>query len=103
MQRRTLFRVRRRLEGLSVFSRKGAFASAADSRIEVLLGEPLGTISPAIYGHFTEMLAAVVYEGTGGCFADSLGLGRRDRGTGQTARTGSVLEGRARSGIRSLD
>jgi alpha-N-arabinofuranosidase len=63
MQRRTLFRVRRRLEGLSVFSRKGAFASAADSRIEVLLGEPLGTISPAIYGHFTEMLAAVVYEG----------------------------------------
>ncbi|PYX33869.1 MAG: alpha-L-arabinofuranosidase [Acidobacteria bacterium] len=38
-------------------------AGAGDSRIEVLLHEPLGTISPNIYGHFTENLGAVIYDG----------------------------------------
>jgi alpha-N-arabinofuranosidase len=38
-------------------------SSASDSRIEVLLGEPLGTISPEIYGHFVEHLGGVVYDG----------------------------------------
>ncbi len=37
--------------------------SPADSRIEILLNEPLGTISPNIYGHFTEHLGGVVYDG----------------------------------------
>ena len=36
---------------------------AADSRIEVLLGEEVGTISPNIYGHFAEHLGGVVYDG----------------------------------------
>jgi alpha-L-arabinofuranosidase len=36
---------------------------AADSRIEVLMGEPIGTIAPEIYGHFVEDLGAVVYDG----------------------------------------
>ncbi len=40
------------------------FASRqADSRIEVLFDEPLGTISPNIYGHFTENLSGVLYDG----------------------------------------
>ncbi|HEY1273042.1 MAG TPA: alpha-L-arabinofuranosidase C-terminal domain-containing protein [Terriglobales bacterium] len=38
-------------------------SSALESRIEVLLGEPLGTISPNIYGHFTENLGGVIYDG----------------------------------------
>jgi alpha-N-arabinofuranosidase len=29
----------------------------------VLTNEPLGTISPNIYGHFTENLSGVVYDG----------------------------------------
>ena len=37
--------------------------SPADSRIEILLNEPLGTISPDIYGHFAEHLGGVVYDG----------------------------------------
>jgi alpha-L-arabinofuranosidase len=37
--------------------------SSAPGRIEVLLEEPLGTISPNIYGHFTENLGAVIYDG----------------------------------------
>lgn len=35
----------------------------ADSRIDVLSTEPLGTISPNIYGHFTENLGGVIYDG----------------------------------------
>ena len=38
-------------------------ASGVDSRIEVLQGEPLGTISPNIYGHFCEHLGGLVYDG----------------------------------------
>jgi len=47
-------------------SRVAPFAAGAgtdESRIEVLLGEPLGTISPNIYGHFTENLGGVIYDG----------------------------------------
>ena len=38
-------------------------ARAVDARIEILMGEPIGTISPDIYGHFTEHLGGVVYDG----------------------------------------
>jgi alpha-N-arabinofuranosidase len=41
----------------------GEISPAADSRIEVLMGEPLGVISPDIYGHFTENLSGVIYDG----------------------------------------
>ena len=34
-----------------------------DSRIDVLLGEPIGTIAPELYGHFAEHLGGVVYDG----------------------------------------
>ena len=38
-------------------------AEGADSRIEVLTAEPVGTIAPEIYGHFAEHLGAVIYDG----------------------------------------
>lgn len=38
-------------------------ARATDSRIEVLVGEEIGTISRDIYGHFAEHLGGVVYDG----------------------------------------
>src|SRR5271168_5261993 len=38
-------------------------SKAADARIEVLFEEPLGTISPNIYGHFAENLGGVLYDG----------------------------------------
>ena len=41
----------------------GARAARADSRIEILLDEPIGTIAPEIYGHFTEHLGGVIYDG----------------------------------------
>jgi alpha-L-arabinofuranosidase len=53
--------------GSLLFSRATPFAATDpigdDSRIEVLLGEPLGTISPDIYGHFAENLSGVFYDG----------------------------------------
>jgi alpha-N-arabinofuranosidase len=52
--------------GAIAFTRCSPFVAAeatADSRIEVLLGEPVGTISPNIYGHFAENLSGVIYDG----------------------------------------
>jgi alpha-N-arabinofuranosidase len=53
--------------GALIFARHSPFAFAADaatdSRIEVLLNEPLGIISPNIYGHFAENLSGVIYDG----------------------------------------
>jgi alpha-L-arabinofuranosidase len=40
-----------------------AVSSPSDSRVEVLLDEVLGTISPNIYGHFIEHLGGVIYDG----------------------------------------
>lgn len=34
-----------------------------DSRVEVLIEEPIGTINPDIYGHFAEHLGGVIYDG----------------------------------------
>ncbi len=36
---------------------------SAGARIEILVDEPLGTISPGIYGHFAENLSGVIYDG----------------------------------------
>jgi alpha-N-arabinofuranosidase len=40
-----------------------AVSSPSDSRVEILLDEVIGTISPNIYGHFIEHLGGVVYDG----------------------------------------
>jgi alpha-L-arabinofuranosidase len=65
MKRRTLLKGAAAFGATLAFSRERAFAFAttADSRIEVLLNEPIALISPGIYGHFTEMLGAVIYDG----------------------------------------
>jgi len=38
-------------------------SASSDSLIEVLIGEPIATIAPQIYGHFVENLGGVVYDG----------------------------------------
>ncbi len=40
-----------------------ARSSLADSHIDVRLDTPIGTIAPEIYGHFTEHLGGVIYDG----------------------------------------
>lgn len=38
-------------------------ASAVESKIEILINEPIGTISPFLHGHFTEHIGGVIYDG----------------------------------------
>src|SRR6266853_4495245 len=68
MKRREFIRTTLASTGALVFSQYAGVrplraATGTDSRIEVLSGEPLGTISPNIYGHFTENLGGVIYDG----------------------------------------
>ena len=48
---------------MPVRARRRRTSSAADSRIDVLLDEPIGTIAPELHGHFVEHLGGVVYDG----------------------------------------
>jgi alpha-N-arabinofuranosidase len=43
--------------------RLASLSRDADSHIEVLLDEPIATISPRIYGHFVEHIGGVIYDG----------------------------------------
>src|SRR5205085_8455035 len=49
--------------GLACLAASGSQGAGAGARIEVLLDESAGTISPDIYGHFVEHLGGVVYDG----------------------------------------
>ena len=42
---------------------RSMFSQSADSKIEILINDPIGTINPDIYGHFIEHLGGVVYDG----------------------------------------
>jgi alpha-L-arabinofuranosidase len=65
--RRAFLRNSFSLAGGLLLTRRSPFAleepAGSDARIEVLLGESIGTISPNIYGHFTEHLGGVIYDG----------------------------------------
>jgi alpha-N-arabinofuranosidase len=45
------------------FGKRTALSQQPDSHIEILIDEPIGTIAPEIYGHFTEHLGSVIYDG----------------------------------------
>ena len=45
------------------FSGFRSWARSADAHIEVVLDEPIGRISPNIYGQFTEHIGGVIYDG----------------------------------------
>jgi alpha-N-arabinofuranosidase len=64
--RREFLRGAAAITGAVILERAGGLvrsSRAADSRIEVLINEEIGTISPNIYGHFAEHLGGVVYDG----------------------------------------
>jgi len=64
INRRDFLRAAAASSGLAFLRNFPAVAqSGAGAHIEVLLEEPLGTISPNIYGHFTENLSGVIYDG----------------------------------------
>ncbi len=49
------------LTGLAVLAPRTS--RAAQAQIEILPDEPIGTIAPTIYGHFTEHLGGCIYDG----------------------------------------
>ena len=63
MQRREFLKTGAVLAGGLAMSRGKAFAAPAASRVEVMVNEPMGTISPNVYGHFTEHLGGTIYDG----------------------------------------
>ncbi len=63
MQRRDFLKTTALASAGLAFTRPAAWAQGAESHIEVLLDEPIATISPEIYGHFTEHLGGVIYDG----------------------------------------
>ena len=63
MKRREFVRGSAMSVGAAFLANRAGFAATQNARIEILLNEPLGTISPDIYGHFTEHLGGVIYDG----------------------------------------
>src|SRR5947209_11197455 len=53
----------KRREFLAAATLAPRLASAADARIDVLLDEPIGVISPDLHGHFAEHLGGCIYDG----------------------------------------
>jgi alpha-N-arabinofuranosidase len=49
--------------GALLTNRLSGESHAADSHIEILVEEPIATISPDIYGHFIEHIGGVIYDG----------------------------------------
>ena len=49
--------------GAAIIAARTLRATEPEIGIEVLLDEPIGTISPDLYGHFTEHIGGVIYDG----------------------------------------
>ncbi len=47
----------------AVLAPRAMYSQAADSRVEILINEPIGTVNPNLYSHFVEHLGGVVYDG----------------------------------------
>ena len=63
MQRREFLK-RSAMAGISfAVAGRPSVAAATDASVEIIVNEPIGTIAPAIYGHFTEHIGGVIYDG----------------------------------------
>jgi alpha-N-arabinofuranosidase len=49
--------------GLVLRGVAGAVKAAAEATVTIRLDEPIGTIRPTVYGHFTEHIGGVIYDG----------------------------------------
>ncbi len=65
IKRRDFLKSAAGLAALSLLGKSGAAQSsrAGAARIEIMLEEKIGTVSPHLYGHFVEHLGGVVYDG----------------------------------------
>jgi alpha-N-arabinofuranosidase len=63
MERRQFLRSSALAGAVLAIANKRAWATSADSQIEIFLDESKGEISPNIYGQFTEHIGGVIYDG----------------------------------------
>jgi alpha-N-arabinofuranosidase len=63
MKRRQFLKSSAMAGAVLAFSNKLVFASSADAYVEILPDESPGEISPLIYGHFSEHIGGVIYDG----------------------------------------
>ncbi len=63
MKRREFLKSSAMTGAVFAFSGKRVLASSADAYVEILVDDPIGQISPLIYGHFTEHIGGVIYDG----------------------------------------
>jgi alpha-L-arabinofuranosidase len=49
--------------GGAVLANQAKLIPSTHAQVDILINEPIGTISPNIYGHFVELLGGVVYDG----------------------------------------
>src|SRR3569832_2278679 len=63
MERRDFLRTAGVAASVAMIAPRAMSSRAADSRIEILIDEPIGTVNPNLYSHFVEHLGGVVYDG----------------------------------------
>ncbi len=63
MERRQFLKNSAMAGAVLAFTGKRLWAASADAYVEILSDEPLGEISPLLYGHFTEHIGGVIYDG----------------------------------------
>jgi len=64
MERRNFIRGSMMAAGAAfAFSHSRLWALSSDAHIEILVNEPVGGISPNLYGHFTKHIGGVIYDG----------------------------------------
>ena len=63
MERRQFLKTSGMAGAALAFSDRRGFAASTDAYVEILAGEPMGEISPLIYGQFTEHIGGVIYDG----------------------------------------
>src|SRR6188472_2010004 len=63
IERRDFLRSAGAAASIAMIAPRAMFSAATDSRVDILINEPIGTINPNLYSHFVEHLGAVVYDG----------------------------------------
>ncbi|MEZ5426840.1 MAG: alpha-L-arabinofuranosidase C-terminal domain-containing protein [Pyrinomonadaceae bacterium] len=63
MERREFLKTSLLAAAAAAIAPRSAFSQGAESKVEILINEPIGTINKDLYGHFVEHLGGVVYDG----------------------------------------
>jgi alpha-N-arabinofuranosidase len=51
------------LGAAAIVAPRSVFSQTGESRVDILINEPIGVVNPNLYSHFVEHLGAVVYDG----------------------------------------